>query len=125
MQTFRSLRTKKDDEDDDDGDDKDNMNSKENKNIRNVRRRGMIHQKVCKQSYESYKSEGKYMKPHLWIFITLVLVCNCSVVCVVCIFTLIHFYVIPTLFAWFLAHLNLTYFRSISACRDDIYYVVT
>ena len=61
MQTFRSLRTKKDDEDDDDGDDKDNMNSKENKNIRNVRRRGMIHQKVCKQAMNHIK-----VKVNIW-----------------------------------------------------------
>ena len=61
MQTFRSLRTKKDDEDDDDGDDKDNMNSKENKNIRNVRRRGMIHQNVCKQAMNHIK-----VKVNIW-----------------------------------------------------------
>ena len=48
--------TKRDNEDDDDGDDKDNnMNSKENKNIRNARRRGMIHQKVCKQAMDHIK----------------------------------------------------------------------
>ena len=60
MQTFRSLQ-KKDDEDDDGDDNDNNMNSKENKNIRNVRRRGMIHQKVCKQAMDHIK-----VKVNIW-----------------------------------------------------------